>query len=127
MDVGLTRDIHALANAGFGSRTTAEVHHLSSSYFKEKSFVKKGVCEMSDKSKIEWTNASWNPVRGCTKIGAGCKNCYACVFAERFRGVPGHPYEQGFDFRLVPGKLDRALQVDKGDACFCQLDERPVP
>jgi protein gp37 len=56
-------------------------------------------------SKIEWTDATWNPVRGCTKISPGCKHCYAETFAERFRGVKGHPYEQGFDLRLVPEKL----------------------
>src|SRR5579875_137377 len=61
--------------------------------------------EMSANSKIEWTNATWNPVRGCTKISPGCKHCYAQVFAERFRGTPNHPYEQGFDLRLVPEKL----------------------
>jgi protein gp37 len=60
---------------------------------------------MSNQSKIEWTDATWNPVRGCTKISPGCKHCYAETFAERFRGVKGHPYEQGFDLRLVPEKL----------------------
>ena len=60
---------------------------------------------MSDHSKIEWTDATWNPLRGCTKISPGCKHCYAETFAERFRGVKGHPYEQGFDLRLVPHKL----------------------
>jgi protein gp37 len=60
---------------------------------------------MSDHSKIEWTDATWNPLRGCTKISPGCKHCYAETFAERFRGVPGSPYEQGFDLRLVPEKL----------------------
>jgi protein gp37 len=60
---------------------------------------------MSDRSTIEWTDATWNPVRGCTKISPGCAHCYAETFAERFRGVPGHPYEQGFDLRLVPEKL----------------------
>ena len=50
---------------------------------------------MSDHSRIEWTDATWNPVRGCTKISPGCKHCYAETFAETFRGVPGHPYEQG--------------------------------
>ena len=65
---------------------------------------------MSDKSKIEWTDATWNPVRGCTKISPGCKHCYAEVFAERFRGVPGHPYERGFDLRLVPEKLEEPLK-----------------
>jgi protein gp37 len=65
---------------------------------------------MSDKSKIEWTDATWNPVRGCDKISPGCKHCYAATFAERFRGVPGHPYEHGFDLRLVPEKLAEPLR-----------------
>ena len=60
---------------------------------------------MSANSKIEWTGATWNPVRGCTKISPGCLHCYAETFAERFRGVPGHPFEFGFDLRLVPEKL----------------------
>ncbi|HXM02309.1 MAG TPA: phage Gp37/Gp68 family protein [Chthoniobacterales bacterium] len=60
---------------------------------------------MSDKSKIEWTDATWNPVRGCSKVSPGCQHCYAETFAERFRGVPGHPFEDGFDLRLVPEKL----------------------
>jgi protein gp37 len=64
---------------------------------------------MSDRSSIEWTDATWNPVRGCTKISPGCAHCYAETFAERFRGVPGHPYEQGFDLRLVPHKLTEPL------------------
>jgi protein gp37 len=61
---------------------------------------------MSDGSAIEWTDATWNPVRGCTKVSPGCKHCYAETFAERWRGIPGHPYEQGFDLRLIPEKLD---------------------
>ena len=65
---------------------------------------------MSDRSRIEWTDATWNPVRGCTKISPGCTHCYAATFAERFRGVPGHPYEQGFDLRLVPHKLAEPLK-----------------
>ena len=60
---------------------------------------------MALNSHIEWTDATWNPVRGCTKISPGCKHCYAETFAERFRGVKRHPYEQGFDLRLVPEKL----------------------
>ncbi len=60
---------------------------------------------MSEHSNIEWTEATWNPVRGCLKVSPGCKHCYAETFAERFRGVPGHPYEHGFDPRLVPEKL----------------------
>lgn len=65
---------------------------------------------MSDRSKIEWTDATWNPVRGCTKVGPGCAHCYAETFAERFRGVPGHPYEHGFDLRLAPHKLTEPLR-----------------
>jgi protein gp37 len=65
---------------------------------------------MAEHSAIEWTDATWNPVRGCTKISPGCKHCYAEVFAERFRGVTGHPYEQGFDLRLVPEKLAEPLR-----------------
>lgn len=65
---------------------------------------------MSANSTIEWTDATWNPVRGCTKISPGCKHCYAETFAERFRGVKGHPYEQGFDLRLVPEKLAEPLR-----------------
>jgi protein gp37 len=59
---------------------------------------------------IEWTDHTWNPIRGCTKISPGCAHCYAETFAERFRGVPGHPYAQGFDLRLVPGKLAEPLR-----------------
>jgi protein gp37 len=65
---------------------------------------------LSEHSKIEWTDTTWNPLRGCTKVSPGCKHCYAEVFAERFRGVPGHPYEQGFDLRLVPQKLHEPFQ-----------------
>jgi protein gp37 len=65
---------------------------------------------LSANSAIEWTDATWNPVRGCTKISPGCKHCYAETFAERFRGVKGHPYEQGFDLRLVPEKLAEPLR-----------------
>ncbi len=60
---------------------------------------------MSQNTAIEWTDVTWNPIRGCTKISPGCVHCYAETFAERFRGVPGHPYEQGFDLRRVPEKL----------------------
>src|SRR5947209_3823791 len=73
---------------------------------------------MSDKSKIEWTDATWNPVRGCTKISPGCAHCYAETFSERFRGVPGHPYEQGFDLRLVPEKLAEPLRWAKPKMIF---------
>ena len=73
---------------------------------------------MSDKSTIEWTEASWNPVRGCTKVSPGCKNCYAERFAERFRGVKGNAFEQGFDLRLVPEKLTLPLKWSKPKKIF---------
>ena len=58
-----------------------------------------------NQSHIEWTTATWNPVTGCTKVSPGCDHCYAETFAERFRGVPGHPYERGFDLQLRPERL----------------------
>jgi protein gp37 len=86
---------------------------------------------MSDHSSIEWTDATWNPVRGCTKISPGCAHCYAETFAERFRGVPGHPYEQGFDLRLVPRKLADPLRWSAPKMVFVNsmsdLFHRDVP
>ncbi len=73
---------------------------------------------MSVNSKIEWTDTTWNPVRGCTKISAGCKHCYAETFAERFRGVPGNPFEFGFDLRLVPHKLSEPLKWTRPQMVF---------
>jgi protein gp37 len=73
---------------------------------------------VSDNSKIEWTDATWNPVRGCTKISPGCAHCYAETFAERFRGVPGHPFEQGFDLRLVSEKLGEPIRWSRPKKIF---------
>ncbi len=73
---------------------------------------------MADGSRIEWTDATWNPVRGCTKISAGCALCYAHRFAERFRGVAGHPFEQGFDLLLVPSKLEEPYRWRKPRRVF---------
>jgi protein gp37 len=73
---------------------------------------------MSDNSKIEWTDATWNPVRGCSKVSPGCVHCYAETFAERFRGVPGHPFEFGFDLRLVPEKLGDPICWSKPKKIF---------
>lgn len=64
---------------------------------------------MSDNSAIEWTDATWNPVTGCTKVTRGCDNCYAERIAERFRGTPGHPFENGFDLTLRPERLAQPL------------------
>jgi protein gp37 len=65
---------------------------------------------MPDRSAIEWTDATWNPVTGCSKVSPGCAHCYAETFAERWRGVPGHPYEQGFDLKLWPQRLEIPLR-----------------
>lgn len=65
---------------------------------------------MAASSAIEWTDATWNPTSGCTKVSPGCDNCYAMKFAERFRGVPGHYYEHGFDLALRPNMLDRPAE-----------------
>jgi protein gp37 len=73
---------------------------------------------MSLGTTIEWTDATWNPVRGCSKVSPGCKHCYAERFAERFRGVAGHPFEQGFDVRLVPEKIKEPLRWKKPKKIF---------
>ncbi|MFH1466499.1 MAG: phage Gp37/Gp68 family protein [Pseudomonadota bacterium] len=73
---------------------------------------------MSGSSAIEWTDATWNPVHGCTKLSAGCRNCYAETFSERFRGVSGHPFEHGFDLRLLPEKLDLPLRWQRPRMIF---------
>jgi protein gp37 len=62
------------------------------------------------KSSIEWTETTWNPVTGCTKVSPGCAHCYAETFAERWRGIKGHHYEQGFDMRLWPERLEQPLR-----------------
>jgi protein gp37 len=65
---------------------------------------------MADGSAIEWTQATWNPVTGCDKVSPGCAHCYAEAFAERWRGIPGHAYEQGFDLRFWPERLEQPLR-----------------
>jgi protein gp37 len=69
-------------------------------------------------SAIEWTTATWNPVTGCTKVSPGCDHCYAETLAERFRGVPGHPYEAGFDLTLRPERLEQPLSWTKPSYIF---------
>jgi protein gp37 len=65
---------------------------------------------MAESTQIEWTDATWNPVTGCTKITAGCDFCYAERFPERFRGVDGHPFENGFDLTIRSARLKQPLQ-----------------
>jgi protein gp37 len=73
---------------------------------------------VSDKTGIEWTDATWNPVTGCTKVSPGCDHCYAETLAERFRGTPGHYFEDGFDVQLRPDKLDLPLRWRKPRKVF---------
>ena len=73
---------------------------------------------MPQSSAIEWTEATWNPVTGCSEVSPGCAHCYARTFAERWRGIPGHPYEQGFDLRLWPSRLDVPLRWRKPRTIF---------
>ena len=73
---------------------------------------------MAQPSTIEWTEATWNPTTGCTKISPGCKNCYAERFAERWRGIKGHPYEQGFDLKLWYDRIEAPLHWKKQRIIF---------
>ncbi|MEQ1866460.1 MAG: phage Gp37/Gp68 family protein [Micropepsaceae bacterium] len=73
---------------------------------------------MAQGTAIEWTDATWNPVTGCTKISAGCDHCYAERFSERFRGTPRHPFENGFDLTLRPERLQQPLQWSKPRMIF---------
>lgn len=86
---------------------------------------------MADSSAIEWTDATWNPVTGCTKISRGCDNCYAERFSERFRGVPGHPFEPGFDLTLRPERLTQPLKWKRPRMIFVNsmsdLFQKEVP
>lgn len=73
---------------------------------------------MGDKTGIEWADATWNPVTGCDKVSSGCDHCYAETFAERWRGTPGHYFENGFDLQLRPDKLDLPLRWSKPRRIF---------
>jgi protein gp37 len=73
---------------------------------------------MADNSAIEWTEATWNPVTGCDQVSPGCAHCYAKTFAERWRGVPGHPYEQGFDLKLWPHRLEQPMKWSRPRTIF---------
>ena len=88
---------------------------------------------MADNSAIEWTEATWNPVTGCSKVSPGCAHCYAETFAERWRGIPGHAYEQGFDLRMWPHRLAQPLRWKRSRMIFVNSmsdlfhEEIPVP
>lgn len=78
----------------------------------------RNIRDMADNSAIEWTEATWNPVTGCSKVSPGCAHCYAETFAERWRGIGGHPYEQGFDLRLWPARLEQPLRWKRPRTIF---------
>lgn len=76
------------------------------------------------KTKIEWATDTWNPVTGCDKVSAGCANCYAETFSERFRGIPGHHFENGFDLQLRPEMLDAPRHWKKPREIFvCSMSD----
>lgn len=69
-------------------------------------------------SKIEWTESTWNPVTGCTKISAGCKNCYAERMAKRLQAMGQFNYRNGFELTCHPHVLDLPLQWKKPQMIF---------
>ena len=73
---------------------------------------------MAQQSAIEWTDSTWNPVTGCTKLSAGCDHCYAERWSERFRGVEGHPFESGFDLTLRPSRVGQPLEWRRSRMIF---------
>ena len=73
---------------------------------------------MAQGSTIEWTEATWNPVTGCTKVSAGCKNCYAERMAKRLQAMGTPQYAEGFTLREQPGMLDLPRRWKKGRTIF---------
>lgn len=70
------------------------------------------------KTKIEWTESTWNPVTGCTKISSGCKNCYAEKMAYRLQAMGQANYKNGFDVTCHPAVLDKPLGWKKPQVIF---------
>lgn len=70
------------------------------------------------KTKIEWTDATWNPSTGCTKVSAGCKHCYAETMSIRLKAMGTTGYENGFEFSLMPERLDHPLKIKKSTLFF---------
>lgn len=69
-------------------------------------------------SKIEWTEATWNPSVGCNKISTGCKHCYAEVMARRLQAMRTPGYEKGFEFTILPDRLEMPLSIKKPTKFF---------
>lgn len=79
---------------------------------------------MSANSKIEWTDATWNPVTGCTPVSEGCRNCYARRMAQRLRGRYGYPADDPFRVMLHPERLDEPLHWRKPRRVFvCSMGD----
>lgn len=73
---------------------------------------------MSLNSSIEWTDTTWNPVTGCTKVSAGCKNCYAEPLAHRLEAMGNASYQNGFTVTLHPRMLERPMHWEKPSIIF---------
>lgn len=71
-----------------------------------------------NKSAIEWTETTWNPITGCTKISDGCKNCYAERFAKRLQAMGNRSYRNGFDLTLHPHLLSKPKDIKKPSLIF---------
>ena len=78
---------------------------------------------MAQDSMIEWTDATWNPVTGCTKISPGCKNCYAHRMARRLHAMGQARYRNNFAVTLQPDVLDSTFALESTAKDFRQLDE----
>ncbi len=82
---------------------------------------------MSTKSRIEWTEQTWNPTVGCSKVSPGCAHCYAEVMARRLQAMGVNGYENGFALTLLPKRLDEPLQPQAADSLLRQFHERSLP
>lgn len=72
---------------------------------------------MTTKTKIEWTEQTWNPTTGCTKVSPGCKHCYAETMAKRLQAMGTNGYENGFRISLLPERLSEPLKRRNGLFC----------
>ena len=81
---------------------------------------------MTTKSSIEWTEITWNPVTGCTKVSQGCKNCYAERMAKRLKGIGVSQYRDGFQVTLAPQVLGDPYVWRRPRTVFCEFDERLI-
>jgi protein gp37 len=73
---------------------------------------------MVAKSRIEWTEQTWNPITGCTKVSPGCKHCYAEAMADRLKAMGARGYENGFQITLMPDRLEEPLRRKKPTLYF---------